>query len=181
MENELLCGSQNYCWLVGDQILISCKNMIINLLNVYDVVILDFFVICDLSLNVKMYLWLKLYTVPFFVSGQIYKISKGSNNYCSQCIWNTHGTHTGTCAHTLWHPGQGSRLHGKGESTQMLAQEAGTGNTGSVLSSGTNCQFRIMASGSSGGAAPWTAEDCRGEWKTTAQLKGVRLMAAGPL
>ena len=37
---------------------------------------------CDiLSLNVKMYLWLKLYTVPFFVSGQTYKISKGSNNY----------------------------------------------------------------------------------------------------
>ena len=30
-----------------------------------------------------MYLWLKLYTVPFFVSGQTYKISKGSNNYCS--------------------------------------------------------------------------------------------------
>ena len=38
-----------------------------------------------LSLNVKMYLWLKLYTVPFFVSGQTYKISKGSNNYCSYC------------------------------------------------------------------------------------------------
>ena len=35
-----------------------------------------------LSLNVKMYLWLKLYTVPFFVSGQTCKISKGSNNYC---------------------------------------------------------------------------------------------------
>ena len=31
---------------------------------------------CDfLSLNVKMYLWLKLCTVPFFVSGQTYKIS----------------------------------------------------------------------------------------------------------
>ena len=43
---------------------------------------------CDiLSLNVKMYLWLKLYTVPFFVSGQTYKISKGSNNYCSHCKW----------------------------------------------------------------------------------------------
>ena len=42
---------------------------------------------CDiLSLNVKMYLWLKLYTVPFFVSGQTYKISKGSNNYCSHFI-----------------------------------------------------------------------------------------------
>ena len=55
MENELVCGRQNYCWLVGDQILISCKNMIINVLNVYDVVILDFF--CDiLSLSVKMYL-----------------------------------------------------------------------------------------------------------------------------
>ena len=41
---------------------------------------------CDiLSLNVKMYLWLKLYTVPIFVSGQTYKISKGSNNYCSYC------------------------------------------------------------------------------------------------
>ena len=52
--------------------------------HLYDVVILDFF--CDiLSLNVKMYLWLKLYTVPFFVSGQTYKISKGSNNYCSHC------------------------------------------------------------------------------------------------
>ena len=35
------------------------------------------FWICDiLSLNVKMYLCLKLYTVPFFVSGQTYKISK---------------------------------------------------------------------------------------------------------
>ena len=33
-----------------------------------------------------IYLWLKLYTVPFFVSGQTYKISKGSNNYCSHCI-----------------------------------------------------------------------------------------------
>ena len=39
-----------------------------------------------LSLNVKMYLWLKLCPVPFFVSGQTYKISKGSNNYCSHCI-----------------------------------------------------------------------------------------------
>ena len=29
-----------------------------------------------------------LYTVPFFVSGQTYKISKGSNNYCSHCIYN---------------------------------------------------------------------------------------------
>ena len=42
MENELVCGSQNYCWLIGDQILISRKNMRIHL---YDVVILDFFVI----------------------------------------------------------------------------------------------------------------------------------------
>ena len=43
---------------------------------------------CDiLFLNVKMYLWLKLYTVPFFVSGQTYKISKGSNNYCSYCMY----------------------------------------------------------------------------------------------
>ena len=43
---------------------------------------------CDiLSLNVKTYLWLKLYTVPFFLSGQTYKISKGSNNYCSHCNW----------------------------------------------------------------------------------------------
>ena len=33
-----------------------------------------------------MYLWLKLCTVPFFVSGQTYKISKGSNNYCSHCL-----------------------------------------------------------------------------------------------
>ena len=38
-----------------------------------------------LSLNVKIYLWLKLYTVPFFVRRQTYKISKGSNNYCSHC------------------------------------------------------------------------------------------------
>ena len=43
-----------------------------------------------ISLNVKMYLWLKLYTVPFFVSGQTYKISKGSNNYCSHCMWKCH-------------------------------------------------------------------------------------------
>ena len=43
---------------------------------------------CDiLSLSVKIYLWLKLYTVPFFVSGQTYKISKGSNHYCSHCIY----------------------------------------------------------------------------------------------
>ena len=41
------------------------------------------FFIFILSLNVKMYLWLKLYTVPLFVSEQTYKISKGSNNYCS--------------------------------------------------------------------------------------------------
>ena len=40
-----------------------------------------------LFLNVKMYLWLKLYTVPILVSGQTYKIRKGSNNYCSHCIW----------------------------------------------------------------------------------------------
>ena len=38
------------------------------------------------SLNVKLHLWFKLYTVPFFVSGQTYKISKGSNNYCSHCM-----------------------------------------------------------------------------------------------
>ena len=38
------------------------------------------------SLNVKMCLRLKLYTVPFFVSGQTYKISKGSNNYFSHCM-----------------------------------------------------------------------------------------------
>ena len=31
--------------------------------------------------------WFKWYTVPFFVSGQTYKISKGSNNYCSHCIF----------------------------------------------------------------------------------------------
>ena len=43
---------------------------------------------CDiLSLNVKMYLWLKLYIIPFFVSGLIYKISMGSNNYCSHCMY----------------------------------------------------------------------------------------------
>ena len=44
-----------------------------------------------ICLSVKMYLWLKWYTVSFFVSGQTYKISKGSNNYCSHCIvkcWN---------------------------------------------------------------------------------------------
>ena len=64
---------------------------------------------------------------------------------------------------------------------RRLSKKVGTGNTRSVLSSCTNCQFRTMASGSSGGAAPRTAEDCRGEWKTTAQLKGVRLMAARPL
>ena len=41
-----------------------------------------FWIFCDiLSLNVKMYLRLKLYTVPFFVSGQTYTISKGSNHY----------------------------------------------------------------------------------------------------
>ena len=39
-----------------------------------------------LSLNVKIDLWLKLYTVPFFVSGQTYKISKGSNHYYSHCM-----------------------------------------------------------------------------------------------
>ena len=38
-----------------DQILISCENMIINILNLYDVVTLDF--CCDImSLNVEMYL-----------------------------------------------------------------------------------------------------------------------------
>ena len=66
-----------YCSM--DQILISCENMIINIYILYNVVILDFFVIFCLS----MLKWLKLYTVPFFVSGQTYKISKGSNNYCS--------------------------------------------------------------------------------------------------
>ena len=67
---------KSYCSM--DQILISCENMIINIYNLYILVILDF---------VKMYLWLKLYTVPIFVSGQTYKISKGSNNYCSHCKW----------------------------------------------------------------------------------------------
>ena len=61
--------------------------MIINLWNVYDVVILDFFMI--FCLNFKMYLWLKLYTVPFFVSWQTYKISKGSKNNCSHCMYLT--------------------------------------------------------------------------------------------
>ena len=56
--------------------------MIINVYN-SNVVILDFFVI--FCLNVKMYL--KLYTVLFFVSGQTYRITKGSNNYCSHCTW----------------------------------------------------------------------------------------------
>ena len=44
---------KSYCSM--DKILISCENMIINILNLYDVVILDFF---DdiLSLNVKIYL-----------------------------------------------------------------------------------------------------------------------------
>ena len=51
MENELACWSQNYCWLVGDQILISCKTMISFIIFIlYD---LDFFVI--FCLNVKMY------------------------------------------------------------------------------------------------------------------------------
>ena len=49
MKNYLVCGSQNYCWLVGDQILIPFKNMIIHLLKLYDV-ILDFFVIFCLSM-----------------------------------------------------------------------------------------------------------------------------------
>ena len=71
---------KSYCSI--DQTLISCENMIINIQNLYNVVI--FYNI--LSLNVKMYLWLKLHTVPFFVSGQTYKISKESNNYCSHCI-----------------------------------------------------------------------------------------------
>ena len=45
---------------------------------------------CDIPfLNVKMYLWLKSYTGPFFVSGQTYKISKGSNKYCSHCIYSS--------------------------------------------------------------------------------------------
>ena len=83
MENLLVCGSQNYCWLVGYQILIKfiwcCFSR--------------FF--CDiLLLNVQMYLWLKLYTVPFFVSEQTDKISKGSNNYCSHCIYLSLCTYT---------------------------------------------------------------------------------------
>ena len=64
-----------------DQILISCENVIINIYNLYDVVIVDF--LCDiLSLNVKMYLWLKLYTVPFFVSGQTCLFI--STKFCTQ-------------------------------------------------------------------------------------------------
>ena len=56
---------KSYCSM--DQILISCENMII-----YTIcTMLLFWVFGDiLSLNVKMYLWLKLYTVAFFVSGQ---------------------------------------------------------------------------------------------------------------
>ena len=62
-----------------------------------------------------MYLWLKLYTVPFFVSGQTYKISKGSNNYCSHCIeyifenWPLNTwmqkteKHTCVCSHAFTH------------------------------------------------------------------------------
>ena len=65
-----------------DQILISSENMILNIENLYDVVILDFLVIFCLSVP---------YTVPFFVSVQTYQISKGSNNYCSHCI-HTHFT-----------------------------------------------------------------------------------------
>ena len=39
-----------------------------------------FWIFCDiLSLNVKMYLWLKLYTVPFFVSGQTYQQKSARN------------------------------------------------------------------------------------------------------
>ena len=58
-----------------------------------------FGIFCDiLTLNVKMYLRLKLYTVPFFVSGQTNKISKGSNNYCSHCIYMATITHSVQCA-----------------------------------------------------------------------------------
>ena len=54
---------------------------------------------CDiLSRNVKMYLWLKLYTAPFFVSGQTYKISKGWNNYCSHCIYPSRLKHNASFA-----------------------------------------------------------------------------------
>ena len=64
-----------------------------------------FWIFCDiLFLNVKMYIWLKFYTVPFFVSGQTYKISKGSNNYCSHCILSD-GIHFKMCNHSyllLW-------------------------------------------------------------------------------
>ena len=60
--------------------------------------------ICDiLSLNVKMYPWLKLYTVPFFVSGQTYKISKGSNNYCSHCISSHTQRHRDICTQAHKH------------------------------------------------------------------------------
>ena len=79
----MVCGSQNYCWLVwgSNTYFMKKYNKFIKFIwCCYS----GFF--CDiLSLNVKMYLRLKLYTVPFFLSGQTYKIRKGSNNYCSQC------------------------------------------------------------------------------------------------
>ena len=59
----------------------------------------------------KMYLWLKLYTVPFFVSGQTYKISKGLNNYCSHCIYTDKDVPVCPCLtgsqlnHLLWKNG----------------------------------------------------------------------------
>ena len=59
-----------------------------------------FWIFCDiLSLNVKMHLCLKLYTVPFFVSGQTYKISKGSNNYFIPLYiqFNIHFWHNSPC------------------------------------------------------------------------------------
>ena len=78
-EPELLLagrGSNTYFMQKYDNKFVKCK--------IY--MMLLFWIFFDiLSLNVKMYIRLKSYTVPFFVSGQTYKISKGSNNYCSHC------------------------------------------------------------------------------------------------
>ena len=66
----------------GSNTYFHAKNMINTFIKMY--MMLSFWIF----LNVKMYLWLKLYTVPCFVSGQTYKISKGSHNYCSHCNCN---------------------------------------------------------------------------------------------
>ena len=55
MENELVSGSQNYCWLVGDQIPYLMQKYDTNIYKMYVILFWIFF--CDiLSHNVKMYL-----------------------------------------------------------------------------------------------------------------------------